>query len=433
MQGSFPDGADWSAVLDPSVSDDVQSKIRSDIIEREMRRLTALRNPAAPPAADPMAFTKGPFPPTAFFRVGQDTFYILKGGSAQVTARTGVWGHYRVSTVVYTTTTAAGRALERSRPFLNPQSIRTGDRTPVPEDAPGQDRLDERAVPSNKYCIPGRDYVVPSGGGLYYEIGIQILKQSLEQAEALDLAFARRMEGMGNVTPQVCWDCLDPDYDPTDRPAVMEQFMGKYLDRFYTGIDPENGPSTQEVSDEVLHKHKAFCQAWTRKHYRTLTPYVTSPAEALANEFYPYLESMFPPGLNLTRMELARILMRHSETTAEFASCLYYYTTSLEQTRGGRNASYKQMSSISMARATSHKRMGDLLGSKLNTLRAVFKLLEDFHSRRFHPLIVDWHSILGQMPQVHRYFDNSSVMQGLLKRARRQAPDPAYVPPWRLR
>jgi CheY-like chemotaxis protein len=40
----------------------------------------------------------------------------------------------------------------------------------------------------------------------------------------------------------------------------------------------------------------------------------------------------------------------------------------LEQARGGRNASYKQMSTVAAYRAASHKRFGDLLGTKMNEL-----------------------------------------------------------------
>jgi hypothetical protein len=58
--------------------------------------------------------------------------------------------------------------------------------------------------------------------------------------------------------------------------------MASYLKRFYNGINPETGPATALVSDEALHKHKTFCQAWAKKHYKTLTPAVTAPAEALA-------------------------------------------------------------------------------------------------------------------------------------------------------
>ena len=206
----------------------------------------------------------------------------------------------------------------------------------------------------------------------------------------------------------------------------------RYLSKFYDGIDPEGGPPTGLVVDEALHKHKAFCQAWAKKHYKTLTPAVTAPAEALASEFYPFIESWFPPNAKLSHAELARVLMRHESTAAEFASCLHYYGTSLEQARGGRNASYKQMSTVAAYRAASHKRFGDLLAAKMPQLQAVFREMgESLHNQLFHPLVVDWHAILGQMPQTHRLFQNTSLVKGLLRAAPRNQADAAHVPPWR--
>ena len=228
--------------------------------------------------------------------------------------------------------------------------------------------------------------------------------------------------------PQVCWECLDPDYDPSDRPAVRDQFLSKYLDRFYQGQDPEDGPRAEDVADEAMHKHRAFCQAWAKKHYRTLTPAVTAPAEALASEFYPHIEGLAKA--RLSRAELARVLMRHPETATDFATCLHFYSTGLEQARGGRNASYKQMSVVNSARAMSYKRMGDLLGAKMTVLTAYFLTLEP-HTRTFDPYLVDWYAILGQMPQVQSFFDTQSVLPGFPKR--RRAPDAGeHVPPWKF-
>ena len=64
-------------------------------------------------------------------------------------------------------------------------------------------------------------------------------------------------------------------------------------------------------------------------------------------------------------------------------------------------------------------------------LTQLFLGLADQHERWFHPQIVDWHAILGQLPQVHRYFKNSAAVQGLIRRARRNGADAAHVPPWR--
>ena len=430
MQGSFPIGVDWDTALDPGPDEEIQAKVRSDIIEKEIQRLARLRGPGGVPVPvqpDQWAYDGGPYPATPHFRLGQATYYILKHGMENQQARPGLWGHYLVATV--TIKTAQGHPI--ARPFLNPK--RVPHQADPSDKAPGMDKDDHRPIPFRRFCLPGRDYMLATDPPSYHEIGLTALKEALEQAEAMDLAFARRMEGLANVASQVCWDCLDPDYDPSDRPAVMEQFMGKYLDRFYSGIDPENGPPTNTVADEVLQKHKAFCQAWVRRHYKTLTPVITGPAEALASEYYPYMEGMFHPDAKPTRQELARVFMRHEETAAEFATCLHYYTTSLEQGRGGRNANYKQMSMVTTSRAASHKRMGDLLGTKSTLLRALFLTFEDAHVRAFSPLALDWHTVLGQMPQVHRYFENSSILQGLVKRARRQGPDPSYIPPWRTR
>lgn len=432
MQGAFPAlGADWQAALDPGVDDDAQRRQRSDQIDRQLRELVRLRDGQAPAAAappDPLRYTQVE-PPTPNFRLNGLTFYILKQTRvSDVPAREGKWGHYLVTTV----------DIQANPGFARPMNVTVeiaqANRTDVASDGPGMQPAqgDTRLKPDDRYCIPFSHYIVPTVPASYYEVGLQILKNELEKAEALDLAFARRMEGLGNVAPQVCWDCLDPDYDPSDRPAVMDQFMARYLSKFYDGLDPEGGPATNLVVDEALHKHKAFCQAWAKKHYKTLTPAVTAPAEALASEFYPYLQSWFPENQRLTHMELARVLMRHEDTAAEFATCLHFYGTSLEQARGGRNASYKQMSTVTTYRAVSHKRFGDLLAAKMLVLRGVFqKLGSTLHDRLFHHLVVDWHTILGQMPQTHRFFENTSLVKGLLRAAPRNRADAAHVPPWR--
>jgi hypothetical protein len=428
MQGAFPENADWESALNPEVDDSVKRKMRSDLLERELARLARNRADGAPadPPRDP--YVEGPYPPSAFFHLDGKKYYILKAPFEKERARQGVLGHYIVATVV---TETRGNHRKFCRPFLNQKRIATADRVPLPNGSPGTAQGDVRNPPSKIYCVLGRDYIVPNNVNPYFEIGVQVLRDSLEVAESLDLAFARRMEGLNNVASEVCWDCLDPDYDPSDRPAVMEQFMSKYLARFYDEIDPNDGPSASDVSDEALHKHKAFCQAWARKHYRTLTPAITSPAEALVSEYYPYLESKFAPNARLTRAELARLFMRHPDISAEFASCLHHFSTNLEQTRGGRNASYKQMTYTSMARAASYKRMGDLLGQKMTVLVDLFHQLADTHNRHFHHMIVDWYAILGQMPQVHRFFFNSSSLTSSVKRARRDAAAAAHIPPWR--
>ena len=425
MQGSFPAGADWANALRPGNDERVERLVRSDVVERQLHDM-ALRvaGPRPPALAASLDYISGPFPPTTRFKAAGVTYYILRNGCDNERARVGIFGHYLVTMVVI-----RPRLLEVCRPFINAVKLPVAIQRLA--DAPGMVAGDNRVQPGKWYCTPGIEYTTPTLAP-YNEIGLNVLAEALEEAEALDMGFARRMEGLGNVAAQVCWECIDPDYDPSDRPAVRDQFLTKYLDRFYQGQDPEDGPSAEDVTEEAMQKHKAFCQAWAKKHYRTLTPAVTAPAEALASEFYKYLEDRMPSANRPSRMELARILMRHPDTATDFATCLHFYSTGLEQARGGRNASYKQMSAVSSARATSYKRMGDLLGAKMPVLSAYFQTLgDDTHNRTFDKYIVDWYAILGQMPQVHRYFDSQSLMPGV-KRGRRNPDAADHVPPWKF-
>jgi hypothetical protein len=288
---------------------------------------------------------------------------------------------------------------------------------------------DSQPRPNLHYCKEGRDFIT-ADPDLFWEIGASTLRRCLERAESLDFAFAKRMQGFGNVTQSVVWDCLDPDYDPSDRKEVMDQFMSKYLNRFYTRVDAgSNEPDAMVLSEEALHKHKVFCQAWTKKHYRCLTPAVTAPAEALAGEFYDDMVAMCDPGARPTRMQLARLFMRHQDIAPEFASCLHYFMTNLEQSRGGRNASYKQMSSINSSKAWSYNRLGNLLGEQGAPLARIIRGLAhdqfDIHA-------VDWYSVLGQMPEVHRYFDDTQTSATASAGATARRAAQGQVPPWRV-
>jgi hypothetical protein len=433
MQGAFPVNAEWPKVLDPDNDESVTRKVRSDNVARELARLARTRAPGPPPPNNPLLrYTQGPFPPTTHFKLLGLTIYVLKGTPPHELQelRLGQLGHYLVTTVVDNVGTNAVPVL-RARPFIDPSQDQTFDARAILPKAPGTEVGDGRFPPNPQYCQPYRDYIPADES--FYEIGRTVLSNALENAEALDLSFARRLEGLSNLPFQTCWDCIDPDYDPSDRPLLRDQFIAKYLSKFYEGNEPsELGPSAADVATEVMEKHRALCQAWARKHYRTLTPYVTSPAEALASDFYKFVEMYFPESRKLSRAELARVLMRHPETATDFAVCLYNFINSLEQSRAGRNASYKAMSATSAARVASYKRFGDLLSEKMGSLRAFFaETLADPHRSRFHPYLVDWHTILGQMPQVHRFFDSSGSSLFPAKRARNPAARDR-VPPWKF-
>lgn len=433
MQGSFaiPEapqtGTDWVRILNPGPDEQSAAEQRRQEGEAEMNRVRQLRTAHAQglpvPAYEPVDIPV-PHPPSSRFQLKGVWFYVVQE-RPNLQLQPGKWGHYLVTYEEYTHSGERyARPYKREPPFSKPEKIRDG--------APGKVAGDPKPKPYNMVCRENEHYVCASSDSTdppaYYEIGRDTLRQALEQGEALDLAFARRMEGLANVSRLAVWDCLDPDYDPGDRRAVMEQFMHKYLDRFYTRLEPGNAPAVADVAEEALHKHKAFCKAWTQKHYKTLTPAVTAPAETLASEFFPFLENGFPKKRPLTRGELARVLMRHDEFTADFATCLHYYTTSLEQSRGGRNASYKQMTQISAARAWSYNRMGNALAEKQHTLTRFFQGMRELATYFFHPVLIDWYGIMGQIPQVHRYFDDEAAQNGPAPRIQ----NGGVVPPWRF-
>lgn len=430
LQGTL--GVDWNSVLVPGMDDSTQAAVRREERAHEMARQAHANRVPAPAAPAPPFTPREPHAPSQAFRLKDRLFYIIGGAGSfkesAFEARKGCWGHYIVPYYI----DAQGYA----RPFLTsvqyPPPYYTEKGYPS-RPMTGNAGSDNQPHPHMHYCKLDVDFVSanPRHGAEYWEVGLGKLKEALEKAEEMDLAFARRMEGLGNTAKSALWDCLDPDYDPTDRKPLMAQFMGKYMDRFWSKREhSSSGHDVKSLSEEALHKHREWCKAWARKHYKGLTPLVTAPAESLAGEFYPYLEISFHPQFRLTRMELARVFMRHPDIAPEFATCLHYYTTNLEQTRGGRNASYKQMSVIAASRASSYARLGNMLAEKGHVLNETFRRLASEHAFYLDSLIVDWYSVLGQMPYVHRSFDEEFETWGGWAGLRRDAAD---QPPWMLR
>ena len=282
-------------------------------------------------------------------------------------------------------------------------------------------------APHPRRSVPGVHYLAPAAAG-YMEVGALALTPALERAERLDWLFAKRMEGLTNVAATVCWDCLDPDFNPADRQPVLQQFMAKYLDRYYSKVGLTG--DAEATLAEGLRRHKEFCKEWVRQHYKSLTPYLFGPAEVLANSFHRGLSPHFAQGRALTCPELARLLIRHEKTTVEFAYCLQFFTASIEQSRGNRNASYKQMATVTSARNTEVRNLGEALSRNLSTLHEAFKASKDDHGWYFGELTVDWYDILGQMPQAHRAFDDLAAFGVPGQRDLRSSRD--HEPPWRV-
>lgn len=163
------------------------------------------------------------------------------------------------------------------------------------------------------------------------------------------------------------------------------------------------------------------------KYYKGLTPIVTSAAEALVCDFYDSLKPRMHKDYVLSIRQLARLLMRHEALSPHFANCLQHYMTSLDQTRGGRNPSYKQMTSVSTARFQSFKRFVGELEARAGELSGFYRGVASVHEFLFHRYLVDWHGVAGQLPDVHRHF-TPKIDNMALRRKR----NPQDQEPWRV-
>lgn len=432
MQGVFTthraDHANWGEVLNPDVDEETQQQIRENAANRRAQeRLARARGGVGGPAPDPPPVEIPTAPPVRFTTRGVVFFVLNKEGVRGIEPRPGIWGHYLVSFVEDQTSRTAKPFKENADNAVDLVHQKGFPGSPLEGGSDGQPR------PDTKKCKEGRDFVRATDTPAYWEVGADYLRKVLEEAEAKDLAFARKMEGLGSVTRTSVWDCLDPDYDPSDREAVMNQFMSKYLERFYSRQDTGNTPGVAKVSEEALHKHKTFCKAWAQKHYKTLTPAVTAPAETLAADFFQAVTGAMPgvtrPG-EWTPLVLARVFMRHETSATEFAQALHFFCASLEQTRGARNASYRQMHQTELARVASYKRFGIFLESHWHLLarELVGGMTGNNQQGYLQPLTVDWYDILGQMPEIHRYFEEIPLSKGVS--ARMGEADAGVIPPW---
>lgn len=123
-------------------------------------------------------------------------------------------------------------------------------------------------------------------------------------------------------------------------------------------------------------------------------------------EFYDDIKNRMSPHARLDVREYARLLMRHPSTTHSFAVCLQSYMATLDQARPGRNSSYKVMSAATTARYQAFVRFTKELEGARTELAKVYTLIRaSDHERFFGIYVVDWHSIAGQLPEVHRHFE----------------------------
>ena len=124
---------------------------------------------------------------------------------------------------------------------------------------------DPSFIPAIDLMQEGVDYVrasPPWSPPDYYEIGVNLLKEAVERAELLDLAFARRIMGLLGVAQDAVWACLDPDFNPADRQEILDRFISNYTQDFYKSVTWVDTPDARAVGTEAIQQHKAFCQVF---------------------------------------------------------------------------------------------------------------------------------------------------------------------------
>ena len=275
----------------------------------------------------------------------------------------------------------------------------------IPEQVPPHPSLLDVSLPAHlRTGREGVDWISVSNNNL--EVSMDLVKAACEQGEELDYAFALSMQGLRGTNLTAVWACTDPEYDVSDRPMVLSQFVKTYIEKFYQSVSVVGSTDVEEVVHEALRMHEEFCKGWVSRHHRTLASEITAVSEALVGLFMDSLKSIFPGHLHITRMHMSRYLRRHPDYCGEFAHCLYHYMTSMEHMRGNRNPSYKAMNSEKMAQMTALRKMDERLFDRANMDRMkldMSTLTDD--SILFDWRFIDWHYVAAQMPQHHKEFD----------------------------
>ena len=200
MQGSFnlSTNVDWDKSLRPQADEASQRSVKKIRTSQELDHARAVQEARAarPPRAVPLARPPmaDPIPPTPRFHLKSRMFYIIEDDRRNMEeADKAIWGHYTIPTQSHNGTAAP---IMLPRPFAHPEPVYQGapgillDPTSIPDDRPRPDPL---------YCKENKDYVCATSHNTmpytgYYEIGMQKLKQLVQQAEETDLEFARKIQ-----------------------------------------------------------------------------------------------------------------------------------------------------------------------------------------------------------------------------------------------
>ena len=412
-------GADFDDLLRSRTSDSEQRAIHRRRYEQSLMPAPAGGAPPPPPAPLPVLE-----PPPQRFRVNEQWYVVVGDGETDQTR--GVW--ICTHTVCAVAGTAADDPSARPvgvaapihhRPYPQPESL-----PPGLQDAREPDTsVYPVPLPDLAYCKEGVHYWLPAVHP-FTRVGVRDLARKLHEAHTKDFAFAERMQGLLNVRQNVVWDCLDPDYVEQDRAAQMSQYNSQFMQSAFEGADAVNADGAAGVSAKTIYMHRQWEEEWGRQHRKGLTPFLLGPAEALVSDFFEKIQKLCPsPGVGaLTPRMLAFLILRDPRTSPEFSVCLRVYMTNLDQTRAGRNASYKVMNQNILAGVAAYKRLGTYLLKELDHLRKELAAVTDELDTR----VVDWYAIAAQMHRERPDPSGAASIGQWVRRVRQ-----SVLPPWR--
>ena len=268
--------------------------------------------------------------------------------------------------------------------------------------------------PDPAYCTIFKHYIRPFNTREddrdppeYFDVGRDYLEDKVAQGERLDFEFATKIQGLAGIPLDAVWTCLNPDFVPTDRTLLLDQYIKEYSHNFLKLAKWQEGREPHEVSLELIKHHKEFCTAWVQKHYRNLSPLVTSAANAVISDIYHDMAIRIH---HLPAPYLIRWLSRHPLFSQEFAMVVHAYMADMDQIRGNRNPSYKQMTRVSSGKIMAFRRFAGYMSSHATQWsNEITKLLLEKRweiplNCLFHEHTIDWYTIAGQLPDTHASF-----------------------------
>ena len=425
-------GADFDDLLRNRTSDSEQRAIHRYRYEQSLLPPPPGAAPgAAPPPPEPRLE-----PPPQRFRLAEK-WYVVVEDRLEADVTTGVWicshrlawappvppvlaGPERAAAEAALNAANAASAYGQHRPFPLPPLVE-----PAPAPLPPVLVVDPEAPvppPDPRYCVEGVHYWVRATNH-FTRVGGKGLAKRMHDAHTKDFAFAERMQGLLNVRQNVVWDCLDPDYAEQDRASQMSQYSNQFMQSAFEGADAVNADGAAGVSAKTIYMHRLWEEEWGRQHRKGLTPYLLGPAEALVNDFFEKIKQLCPCKFDVTPRKLTFLLLRDPRTSSEFSVCLRAYMTNLDQTRAGRNASYKVMNQNYLAGMTAYKRLGKYLLKELDHVRKELAGVVDELDTR----VVDWYAIAAQMHRERPDPSGAASIGQWVRRVRQ-----SVLPPWRM-